>query len=108
MAIPLEKVINDLPPERQKRIQKKATAYIKEYKTLQELRKGLNLTQTDIADTLRVKQVSISNLEKRADMLLSTLHNYVEAMGCELEIFIKTPDQNHVKIIDLLPRNRQQ
>lgn len=104
MGTPLKDVMKDISPERQKRIQEKANEYIKEYETLQDLRKGLQLTQTDLAETLCVKQVSVSNLEKRPDMLLSTLKNYVEAMGCELEIFIKTPDRTHVRIKNLLPK----
>lgn len=104
MGIPIEDVLKEFPPERQKRIREKANEYIKEYKTLQELRKKLNLTQTNIAENMQINQVSVSNLEKRSDMLLSTLNSYVEAMGCELEIFIKTPDQTHVKIEGLIPR----
>lgn len=104
MGIPLRDVINELSPKRQKRIQAKADEYIQEYETLQELRKGLHLTQSELAETLCVKQVSVSNLENRLDMRLSTLNHYVEAMGCELEIFIKTPDQTHVKIKNLFPK----
>jgi DNA-binding XRE family transcriptional regulator len=103
MGIPLKDVMKKISPKRQKNIKAQADEYIKEYQTLQELRKGLKLTQTDLAENLSVKQVSVSNLENRPDMLLSTLNNYVEAMGCELEIFIKTPDQTHVKIKNLLP-----
>lgn len=103
MAIPLEEVMKSISLKRQKRIYQKANQYIKEYQTLQELRKELHLTQTDIAKQMQVKQVSVSNLENRSDMLLSTLNNYVKAMDCELEIFIKTPDQNHVKIDGLIP-----
>lgn len=98
MGTPVEEIMKGLPPERQKRIQAQADSYIKEYRTLQELRKAMDLTQSEIADRQGVRQVNISNLEKRSDMLLSTLRNYVESMGCELEIFIKTPDQSHVKI----------
>lgn len=101
MAIPLEEVFQKFSPERRKRIRAKADEYIKEYKTLQELRKGLHLTQSSVAQNMQVNQVSVSNLEKRSDMLLSTLNNYVNAMGCELEIYIKTPDETHIKLKDL-------
>ena len=101
MGIPVEEVMKKLPPERQKRIRAQADKYIQEYETLQELRKQLDLTQTDVAENMGVKQVSISNLEKRSDMLISTLKSYVEAMGCELEMFIKTPEKKQVKIGDL-------
>jgi len=104
MGIPLKDVINEISPVRQKRIRAKADEYIKEYETLQELRKGLKLTQNELADNLRIKQVSVSNLENRPDMRLSTLNNYIEAMGCELEIWIKTPNRTYVKIKNLLPK----
>lgn len=95
MTVSLQKVIKSLPKERQKKIKLKADQYIREYKTLQSLRKDLGLTQSDIASTQGVKQVNISNLEKRSDMHLSTLKKYVEALGCQLEINIRMPD-NHV------------
>lgn len=104
MGIPLQDVLKELSHKRKKRIQEKADEYIKEYETLQKLRKGLHLTQKELAENLRIKQVSVSNLENRPDMRLSTLNNFVEAMGCELEIFIKTPDQTHVTIKNLLPK----
>lgn len=70
----------------------------KEYESLQKLRKALGLTQTTLADRQGVKQVNISNLEKRTDMHISTLRRYVEAMGCELEINIRIPDDTVVRV----------
>ena len=48
---------------------------------LEELRNAKQLTQTDMAEMLNVPQSSISRIERRADMYLSTLRNYVHAMG---------------------------
>jgi predicted transcriptional regulator len=87
--ITLNKVIKSLPVKRQKKIQAKAHNFIKNYKSLQELRKVLGITQTEIANHQGVRQVNISNLEKRTDMHISTLRKYVEALGCELEINIR-------------------
>lgn len=75
MSITLNEVIKILPKDRQKVIKLKADKMISEYKTLQALRKDLGFTQTDIAFKQGVKQVNISNLEKRHDMHLSTLKN---------------------------------
>ena len=102
MTTSIKQVLNKLPADRQKKIRQQADRYLEEYKTLQDLRKQLGLTQTDIADRQGIKQVNISNLERRSDMLLSTLKSYVEAMGCELEIRIKTPDKKRV-IVENLP-----
>ena len=101
MSIPVEQVFDKLSKSRQKRIRAKADEYIREYKTLQELRKALGLTQSDVAKKQGIKQVNISNLERRSDMLISTLKKYVEALGCELEINIILSDQEKVNIKNL-------
>ena len=53
---------------------------------LDELRNAKQLTQADMAELLYVPQSSISRIEQRADMYLSTLRNYVQAMGGVLQI----------------------
>jgi len=88
-SISARSILKSLPPKRQKSIKAQANTYIKEYKTLQELRKSLGITQNELADLQGVRQVNISNLERRSDMHISTLRKYVEALGCELEIHIR-------------------
>lgn len=102
MDTSIEQVLEGLSPDRRQRIKEKAKEYIKEYKTLQELRKSLGITQDMIASQQGIKQVNISNLEKRGDMRISTLKKYIESLGCELEIFIRTPDNGIAKIENLL------
>lgn len=53
---------------------------------LQELRQARSFSQEELAQVLHVEQASISKLERRADMYISTLRRYVRAMGGELEI----------------------
>src|SRR5260370_1030966 len=53
---------------------------------LEELRSAKQLTQADLAEMLDVPQSSISRIERRADMYLSTLRNYIHAMGGALQI----------------------
>ena len=67
---------------------------------LHQLRNAREMTQTRLAEILNVDQGSISKLEKRTDMYLSTLRSYVEAMGGMLEVRAVFPD-GEVKI-DLL------
>ncbi|HMS66752.1 MAG: XRE family transcriptional regulator [Saprospiraceae bacterium] len=102
MTISLDKVLKSLPKARQEKIEQNAAQLIKEYKSIQDLRKDLGLTQNDLAIKQGVKQVNISNLEKRDDMHLSTLKKYVEALGCELEINIKLPNDRIARIKNLL------
>src|SRR5437016_5511578 len=66
---------------------------------LEELRGARQLTQSDMAEMLDVPQSSISRIEQRADMYLSTLRNYIHAVGGELRIQAVFPDGGTV-IID--------
>jgi transcriptional regulator with XRE-family HTH domain len=59
---------------------------------LQELRQARALSQEQLARALRVKQASVSKLERRTDMYIQTLRNYIEAMGGVLEITAKFPE----------------
>jgi transcriptional regulator with XRE-family HTH domain len=66
--------------------------------SLADLRRARSMTQDQLASDLHVGQASIAKLERRADMYLSTLRRFVEAMGGELEIVARFPDQPHVKL----------
>ena len=59
---------------------------------LGELRQARELTQATLAELLETSQGEISKIERRADMYVSTLRRYVEAMGGELEIVARFPD----------------
>lgn len=59
---------------------------------LGELRQARALTQTTLAELLETSQGEVSKMEKRADMYVSTLRRYIEAMGGELEIVARFPD----------------
>lgn len=59
---------------------------------LQELRHARQLSQEQLAEILHVQQASISKLERRTDMYISTLRNFIRAMGGELEIRALFPD----------------
>ena len=65
---------------------------------LDELRNAKQLTQADMAELLDVPQSSISRIEQRADMYLSTLRNYVQAMGGVLQIQAIFPEGGAVVI----------
>ena len=65
---------------------------------LDELRSARQLTQTDMAEMLDVPQSSISRIEQRADMYLSTLRNYIHAVGGALQIQAVFPDGGTVVI----------
>lgn len=59
---------------------------------LDELREARKLTQAQLSQTLGVDQGSISKLERRTDMYVSTLRNFIQAMGGDLRIQAVFPD----------------
>lgn len=59
---------------------------------LQELRAAREQTQAQLAQVLRVNQAAVSKLERRADMYVSTLRSYIQAMGGDLDIVARFPD----------------
>jgi DNA-binding XRE family transcriptional regulator len=69
-----------------------------EYITLQNLRKAHDLTQEHMAEMLGVRQENISRLEKRSDMMLSTLRSYIQAMGGDLKLMVEFPNSKSVAL----------
>jgi transcriptional regulator with XRE-family HTH domain len=78
-------------PEREARIRRRVESALKAMK-LDQLREARNLTQTRLAQALRVNQGAVSKMEKRTDMYVSTLRSYLKAMGAELQIKAIFPD----------------
>lgn len=64
---------------------------------LHELRKAQQMSQDTLAKALNINQAAVSKMERRTDMYISTLRNYIRAMGGELEIVATFPD-GQVKI----------
>lgn len=60
---------------------------------LNELRKARQMTQAKLAQSLGVNQGEVSKIEHRTDLYLSTLSEYVEALGGRLEIRAVFPDR---------------
>jgi transcriptional regulator with XRE-family HTH domain len=86
-----------MSPERRARVENRVRKAIQEM-ALDELRSARQLTQSELADVLKVDQGSISKLERRTDMYISTLRRYVEAMGGSLQIRAVFPE-GEVQII---------
>ena len=101
MTVSLKEAMGRVSARRRKGIAARAETLIAEEMTLQDLRKALELTQQNLAERLDVKQESISNLEKRSDLLLSTLRGYIEAMGGDLSLLVRFPDRPPVELKSL-------
>jgi DNA-binding XRE family transcriptional regulator len=80
-----------MPPESRARVRERVKRAVAEM-ALDELRHARRLTQAGLASALGVDQGSISKLERRTDMYISTLRSYVEAMGGSLRIVAVFPD----------------
>jgi DNA-binding XRE family transcriptional regulator len=68
------------------------TARLLKEMPLQELRQALDLTQKEVAQTLKIEQAAVSKMEKQTDMYLSTLRRLIAAMGGRLEIVARFPE----------------
>jgi transcriptional regulator with XRE-family HTH domain len=93
MPVDVNDKISKLSPALRKKEEARAAELIAEEMTLRELRKARKLTQVRMAKTLGVTQDSVSRLEKRSDLLLSTLRKTVEAMGGSLSLVAEFPNR---------------
>ena len=96
MAVNVNDKIRTLNAERRKKVEARTAELIAEEMTLRELRHARKLTQVRMAKKLGVTQDGVSRLEKRSDLLLSTLRKTVEAMGGSLTLVAKFPDRSPV------------
>lgn len=98
MARNLNDFIAELPPERQAEIEARYQVLKQEVEGLREMRQIAGKAQEDIATALNIKQPSVSKIEKQADMYLSTLRSYVEAIGGKLELTVKLPGRPALRL----------
>ena len=93
MPVNVDDKIRELSAAQRKKVEVRAAELIAEEMTLRELRKARKLTQVRMAKQLGITQDSVSRLEKRSDLLLSTLRKTVEAMGGSLSLVAEFPDR---------------
>ena len=103
MASTLKDKMAALPPARRQRVEAMTAELAAEERSLRDLRQALALTQEHVAEALGVGQEGVSRLEKRSDLLLSTLRRYVAAMGGELRLVAEFPDRPPVLLKGLSP-----
>ena len=98
MAVNVNDKIRKMRAGDRKKIEVRAAELIAEEMTLRELRHARKLTQVRVAKLLGITQDSVSRLEKRSDLLLSTLRKTIEAMGGELLLVAEFRDRPSVVI----------
>lgn len=102
MGKSLQEVIQILPVSQQADIEARFQELYAEELSLRDLRKARELTQERMAELLHMRQESVSRLEKRSDLLLSTLRSYIRAMGGDLKLIVQFPDRPPVQLEGLL------
>ena len=93
MAVNVNQKIKRMRAADRKRVEARAAELIAEGMTLRELRRARKLTQVRMAKVLGITQDSVSRLERRSDLLLSTLRKTVKAMGGNLSLVAEFPDR---------------
>ena len=109
MPMNVNEIIRKLSPAERKKVEDRAAELIAEEMTLRDLRKARKLTQARVAKTLGVTQDSVSRLEKRTDLLISTLRKTVKAMGGNVRTIAEFRDRAPVVLSELsedTPRRR--
>ena len=91
MGRSVKDILQSWPEEHRQQIVGRGQELIAEVVALGQLRKRMAVSQQEMANRLEVSQPAISKREQQADMQLSTLRNYVEALGGELEIVVTLP-----------------
>ncbi len=100
-SVPYEKIFATFPLARQQKIKRRAAELIAEEFTLRDLRRAKQITQEEVAQRLSGRQVYVSRLERRADMKLSTLREYVRALGGDLQLMVTFPGDLPVRLRDI-------
>lgn len=93
MTVNVNDKIKKLQPAQRKTVEARATKLIAEEMTLRELRHARKLTQVRMSKALGITQDSVSRLEKRSDLLLSTLRKTIKAMGGDLSLVAEFHDR---------------
>ena len=91
MARSFEELRKQIPPERRARNRRRAEELLAELR-LREVRAACELTQQQLAERLHIDQPNVSRLERRSDVHVSTLADYITALGGRLEILAVFPE----------------
>lgn len=99
--------MNKLPEARRQKVEERAKALIAEEMSLRDLRKARKQTQVRVAQQLGINQENVSRIEKRSDLLLSTLSGYVEAMGGKLSLVVEFPDRPPISLTGIATLDKE-
>ncbi len=98
MPISLKDFLEELPEGERAAIKARADEMAAEELGLAQLRALLRRSQVGMAREMGVRQSEVSKIERRSDMLVSTLRKYVEAAGGSLELVVRLPDHPALRL----------
>lgn len=94
----LTEMLQGFSPDEQARVERNARALVAESQTLAQVRKALRLTQEDLAKAMATTQSNVAQIERKDDILVSTLSRIVKALGGELDLIVKLPHHGRVTL----------
>ena len=103
----LQEKMAALPASRRARVMTRTAQLVDEENALRQLREAHQKTQAKVAKKLGIGQDSVSRLEKRSDMLISTLRDYVAALGGRMRLVVEFEDQPPIELQSLGVLKRQ-
>jgi DNA-binding XRE family transcriptional regulator len=106
MSVNVRNKFRKLNAAQRRKVKACAAEIMAEEMSLRDLRKARKLTQARVAKTLGITQDSVSRLEKRSDLLLSTLRKTVRAMGGAVLIIAEFPNLAPVVLAKLSGEGR--
>jgi DNA-binding XRE family transcriptional regulator len=68
------------------------------FERLSELRRAMNITQTQVAQHMGTSQPAVATIEAKSDVRLSTLARYLDAIGGSADVIVSFNDQTQVRI----------
>lgn len=95
MATSWKDIKHKFSEQRHDQIKHEAAAELKRI-GFDKLRLARQQTQVALAERLDIPQNAVSRMERRTDLLLSTLRSYVEGLGGKLELRVIFPDGEFV------------
>ena len=98
MGSTLQEKIGRLSPSQKAEVEARANELVLEELSVRALRKRLKRTQADVAEALGIGQDTVSRLESRCNIMVSTLDRYIKAIGGEVSIVAEFPDRLPVKL----------
>jgi DNA-binding XRE family transcriptional regulator len=98
MAKSLNEKLAGLDAKRRKKVEARTAELVAEEMSLRDLRKARARTQVKLAKALGIKQEGVSRIERRSDLMISTLRSYIEAMGGELSLVAQFPDRPPIEV----------